>query len=194
MSQFRRGSLGSVATPKRNRRRNRGATWLALVSVISCLVVGIGLYHQLSVGSGYGPWQDRVSILIRQIGFGQVLDRVDNWVYTRHAPCNSAPALHAPHVFCGASAADPNQEHAGLPTLSHNGIGSRRAAVPMIVNGSGGTYMVVYTVVVQPDRLHQSVSPHCAAPIGSVTAHLAAGTTHRIPLLQGRSRPNSRPA
>jgi hypothetical protein len=126
-----------------------------MVSVISCLVVGIGLYHQLSVGSGYGPWQDRVSIMIRQIGFGRVLDRVENWVCTRHAPCNSAPGLHTLHVLCGASPADPNQGYGCLPTSSHDAIGSRREAVPMIVNGSDGTYLVVYTALVQPDRLHQ---------------------------------------
>ena len=146
-----------MTTPKRNRRRNRGATWLAVVSVISCLVVGIGLYHELSVGSGYAPWQDRVSILIREIGFGRVLDRVENWVYTRHTPSNSAPGLHTLNVLGGASPADPSQGHAGLPTLSHNAIGSRWEAVPMIVNGSDGTYLVVYTSLVQPDRLHQSV-------------------------------------
>jgi len=78
---------------------------LAVVSVISCLVVGIGLYHELSVGSGYAPWQDRVSILIREIGFGRVLDRVENWVYTRHTPSNSAPGLHTLNVLGGASPA-----------------------------------------------------------------------------------------
>jgi hypothetical protein len=130
---------------------------LAVVSVISCLVVGIGLYHELSVGSGYAPWQDRVSILIREIGFGRVLDRVENWVYTRHTPSNSAPGLHTLNVLGGASPADPSQGHARLPTLSHNAIGSRWEAVPMIVNGSDGTYLVVYTSLVQPDRLHQSV-------------------------------------
>jgi hypothetical protein len=107
---------------------------LAVVSVISCLVVGIGLYHELSVGSGYAPWQDRVSILIREIGFGRVLDRVENWVYTRHTPSNSAPGLHTLNVLGGASPADASQGHARLPTLSHNAIGSRWEAVPMTVN------------------------------------------------------------
>ena len=63
MSQVRRASLVSVTTPKRNRRRNRGATWLTVVSVISCVAVAVGLYYQLSAESGYGPWQDRGSTL-----------------------------------------------------------------------------------------------------------------------------------
>ena len=93
-------------TPKKNRRLNRGATWLTVVSVISCLAVGIGLYHQMSVESGYGPWQDRVSTLVHQIGFGRVLDRVENWVYARHAPSNTAPDLHTLHVLGDAGPAD----------------------------------------------------------------------------------------
>jgi hypothetical protein len=85
-------------TPKKNRRLNRGATWLTVVSVISCVAVAVGLYYQLSAESGYGPWQDRVSTLVHQIGFGRVLDRVENWVYSRHAP-SAAPELHTLHVL-----------------------------------------------------------------------------------------------
>jgi hypothetical protein len=80
-----------MTPPKKNRRRDRGATWLAIMSVISCLAVGISLYHQMSVESSCAPWEDRVSTLARQIGFGRVLDRVENWSTRVMPPATSRP-------------------------------------------------------------------------------------------------------
>jgi hypothetical protein len=60
---------------------------VCLVSAISAAVY----QDQVLGGPGYVSWQHRSSTWVRQVGLGGLLNRYQNWRYTRHAPPDSAP-------------------------------------------------------------------------------------------------------
>lgn len=158
----------------RIRRRpfwERWTTRLA-VSVMVVAVFGGGVYANAESVPGYAPWQDRVSTLVRQIGFGGALDAYENWLYTRHAPPDTSPDVRGLMVT-SAMSASASARYPYLPPLAVTADG--RGWHPVV--RSPGEQPMVYTALLQPDHFHRSVVIAAALIRSSaVKAHLVAGT------------------
>jgi hypothetical protein len=116
--------------------------------------------------------------LVRAVGFGSVLDDLENWIYSVNGPGNTPPDIQ---TLGGALPGRPipgsTAQAYGLPVLSRTpeGTGWRE------LGGTPGTAPPVFTAFVQPDPLHRGVVVAVALMRSSVLrAHLAAGTVERV--------------
>lgn len=159
----------------RGRRRSvRERSTIRLVVIIGVVVAALGLavYGQVYVTPGYASWQDKTSTLLREVGLGPLLDRWENWRYTRQAPPDLPPDLHA--LIPAGAVATPLRAYSGLPALARS---VDNAGWHSIVRTPGAPPLV-YTAFVQPDPLHRSVVVGVGLIRSSaVHAHLMAGTS-----------------
>jgi hypothetical protein len=142
---------------------------VCLVSAISAAVY----QDQVLGGPGYVSWQHRSSTWVRQVGLGGLLNRYQNWRYTRHAPPDSAPDARLFPTADKGAAHSVSIPGSALPPLAHTADGAGWHAVIR----SPGAPAAAYTAVLQPDPAHRSVIAAVVLVRSSlVRAHLMAGT------------------
>lgn len=168
----------------RSPRRRRWSRVAVIALVLACLTVGTSYTRALTY-PGSASWQTRSVEWVRDHGGSPLVNAVENWYYTRHAPGNGPPdpaALPswAPHgaavpaaasvlVSAGAGPA-AIAPVAGAAPLSGEGIW-----VPGRVDAAGTP--ASYTTYFRPDPAHASIVAAAAWMRSSDTAaHLVAGT------------------
>jgi hypothetical protein len=147
--------------------------WAAALLIAGTAAVGAVAFVQLSGGRGYATWQDRSSTALRAVGLGPVLDRFENWLYTRSGPPDTAVDPGSILAGTNGNAAPTTLPRPHLPPLSHtadNGGWHPVTRVP-------GQPPLVYTAVVQPDPAHRGVVVGVALIAAAATqSHLMGGT------------------
>ena len=164
---------GRPPRPTRERRRHHRVRRL----IVGLLLVGLGLstasYVRALTYPGNATWQQRSVSWVRDHGGSPIVNRAENWYYTRNAP-STAPPNPAALPTTAAPAATPAGGPHPLPAVS--GLPGEGAWVPGRA-GTGGQ-PVAYTTYVQPDPAHAGVVAGVAwIRVGATTAHLVAGTT-----------------
>jgi hypothetical protein len=155
----------------------------ALVALVVTTLIMTGFagasYGRALAAPGEASWSVRTVDWLRDVGFGGVIDTIENWYFTRHPPANTPPpesalpdqahraGSHPVHFVVGPY---PLHVVTGRPALRGEGrwIAGRRDAqgVPLI-----------YTSYLRPDPAHASVLAGIAWIRRSGTAaHLVAGT------------------
>jgi hypothetical protein len=157
-----------------HRRRSFWESWTTGIVVMTSLVaiLGGGLYTNIAAAPGYAPWQDKVATVMRQIGFGAMLDAVENWIYTSRVPSDIPPDVRG---LLASAAGTHTSTHAYpyLPPLRVTADGE--GWHPVI--RTAGEQPMVYTALLQPDQRHRSVVVGTALLRSSaVHAHLMPGT------------------
>ena len=155
------------------RRRLIGA-----VVVILLVVPGIS-YAQALTYPGSASWQMRSVEWVRDHGGGSLVDRIENWYFTRHAPTGAAPAAASLPVVRGVAGTPPRSSLgapapvpalAGYPPVAGEGVW-----VPGRLDPAGAASL--YTTFLRPDFGHPSVVAGAAWIRAKDTrAHLVAGT------------------
>jgi len=174
-----------TTSPAPNRRSDPGA-WVRLWRRV--LTIALGLFLVLLVpGVSYvqaltyrrsATWQMRSVEWLRDHGGSPLVDRIENWYYTAHAPTGSAPDPAAlPAVVPGAAATVSRfAPSTHLPVLAgHSPVPGEGAWVAGRPDPAGAP--AVYTSFVRPDPQHPSVVAGVAwIRAGDTRAHLVAGT------------------
>ena len=164
------------------RRRYLRLKIVALVVAVLMIVPGVS-YAQAMTAPGYASWQDRSVGWVRDNGGAPLVNAIENWWYTRHAPSDAAPPAAAlpqlnsrsPVVAPGggvpaASAPRAIAPLAGVAPLPGEGVWS------VDVTGTGGQ-PVVESTYLRPDSAHASVLAGVVwVPAGATSAHLVPGT------------------
>jgi len=159
---------------RRRRRRTRRRTLRVLAAVVLVgLCLSTASYVRALTYPGQATWQQRSISWLRDHGGSPIVNRTENWYYTRHAPATSPPDLAGLPAAAGAVAAPAGGPHP-LPAVS--GLPGEGAWVPGRT-GRGGQ-PAAYTSFFQPDPAHASVVAGAAwIRAGATTAHLVTGTT-----------------
>jgi len=159
---------------RRGRRRTRRRTLRVLAAVVLIrLCLSTASYVRALTYPGQATWQQRSISWLRDHGGSPLVNRTENWYYTRHAPATSPPDLAGLPAAAGAVAAPVGGPHP-LPAVS--GLPGEGAWVPGRT-GPGGQ-PAAYTTFFQPDPAHASVVAGAVwIRAGATTAHLVAGTT-----------------
>jgi Phosphodiester glycosidase len=175
-------SPSSGPAPRGNdQARLRRTARIAVGVVLAAGLVWAALHEQVSASPGYNTWQDKTSLLLRDAGFGGLLDRVGNLGLSHGAPPDTAPDPHS-LTLGAARAAGPGQSlaayraaYAGLPPLAKTA--DNAGWHPVIRRPD--TSPAVYTALIQPDPAHRSVVAGAAIlRADAIAAHLVAGTAH----------------
>ena len=172
------------AAPRPPARRRARRPWLrrtvaALVTVV--LVSTFVSYVGALIAPGQADWQDRSVGWVRDHGGNGIVNRIENWWYSRHAPAGGAP--------------DP----AALPSWSTRDTSAAGSTPPAVTSVPGvpplqgvGRWVAgrtdrsgapaLWTTFVRPDSAHTSVVAAIAwAPRGSTVAHFSSGTVEPVP-------------
>lgn len=185
-----------VGRARKDTRRRRRPRWpfVALLLAVLMVVPGVS-YGQALTYPGNASWQERSVEWVRDNGGAGLVNTVENWYYTRHAPPNSAPAAAALPAWTGtqARAATGSRTTTGAPA-------SAPAATPKVttptrvpalagatalpgegvwkVERTGSTGApVLYSTILRPDPAYASVVAAAAwIPVDATAAHLVAGT------------------
>ena len=139
-------------------------------------MIPAGSYAQALTYPGSATFADRSVGWLRDNGANDLVNAIENWYYTIHAPSAEAPPPETmPHAH-----AVPMRENAMLPVLkTHKIPGSTLLNegkwVPGRVGSSGKP--AIYTSFIRPDESHPSVIAGIALiRQASSSAHLVAGT------------------
>ena len=163
--------------PRQRRSRRRRTRRRTLRVLAGILLIGLCLstasYVRALTYPGQATWQQRSVSWLRDHGGSPIVNRAENWYYTRHAPATSPPDPASLPTTMATTATPMGGPH-GLPALS--GLPGEGAWVPGRT-GRGGQ-PAAYTTFFQPDPAHASVVAGAAwIRAGATTAHLVAGTT-----------------
>jgi hypothetical protein len=123
--------------------------------VLALLVTGWSYGHALTY-PGNAPWADRTVSWVRDHGGSAVVNRAEQWFYTRHQPARTPPsAVQLPGMAAPLAKSAPPVVHAptttttiGLPAPTGDWQPS-----PRTVHG----VPVMYTTTFRPDATHQGV-------------------------------------
>ncbi|RMB61958.1 hypothetical protein [Tessaracoccus antarcticus] len=172
------GDMQHNAPPRRRVRRLR---IVALVVALLLIAPGIS-YTQALTAPGYASWSERSVGWVRDNGGAGMVDAIENWWYTRHAPSNATPLT--------ATLPGPPRVQQGNPTVAPRvpappSIAPLAGAAPLEgeglwsvdVMGRAGV-PVLYSTFLRPDPSHASVVAGAVwVPAGATAAHLVAGTS-----------------
>ncbi|HEX5533196.1 MAG TPA: hypothetical protein VFX33_05595 [Actinomycetales bacterium] len=168
------------------RRRLRLLTTLTLVGLL--LAVPGFSYARAMVYPGNASWQERSVEWVREHGGNGLVNRIENWYYSRNAPKGSAPSPAAlpsvPSTTGSALLAAPARPSSAaavaapvrLPPVPH---ATRLPGEGTWVAGRVGTdgRPVLYRAWFRPDLTHPSVVAGVGwIRRGTTVAHLVAGT------------------
>lgn len=164
-----------VAPTPRRGRTPRPGRWhrvrrVLAVAMVSFLLVTTVSYVRALTYPGNATFLSRSAGWVRDHGGDPLVNILENWYYTRHAPSTNPPPLSslppAP-ATTGGNGPVTLPGSAGLP-----GEGRWAAGRP---NAQGQP--AAYTTFIQPDPAHASVVAGVAwIRAGATTAHLVAGT------------------
>ncbi|WP_417235194.1 hypothetical protein [Arthrobacter sp.] len=176
--------LQSEPLPPPRRRRRHRLRLIALLLALLMVVPGIS-YAQALTYPGNASWADRSVGWVRDNGGAGIVNAVENWYYTLHAPSTGAPEASSLPSWA-APGRSPGQARgtdthpAGMPTA----IPPLAGATPLPSEGQWITARrgkngapALYTTILRPDVAHPSVVAAAAMmPAGQTSAHLVAGT------------------
>jgi hypothetical protein len=164
-------------------RPSRRPGWLrqtvaALVAL--ALTTALVSYAGALTAPGQADWQDRSVGWVRDHGGNGLVNRIENWWYSRHAPAGGVPNPGVLPTWTTGGTGSAGQSPAplglvpGVPPFA--GVGhwvagrSDRSGEPAL-----------WTTLVRPDRAHTSVVAAVAwAPRSSTVAHLVPGTMEPV--------------
>ncbi|MCY7400451.1 MAG: hypothetical protein LH477_05740 [Nocardioides sp.] len=128
---------------------------------------------------GSASWQERTVEWVRENGAATVVNTVENWVYTRHAPSAGSPDAATVPAWLRATPvrarADQTAPAPVAPLAMASSLPGEGIWVPgrRATNGTPATY----TTVIRPDRAYPSVLVGAAwIRASDTTAHLVPGT------------------
>ncbi|SDD77919.1 hypothetical protein SAMN05216410_0150 [Sanguibacter gelidistatuariae] len=172
--------------PRRKTRSPRRRRWTRVVVAILVLVfLAVGTsYARALTYPGSATWQERSVEWVRDHGGNSVVNSIENWYYTRHAPTNASPSAAALPAWAQGSRLSVVASH---PSAAGGGPAAIRALPGATALAGEGTWVsgrvdaagspAVYTTIFQPDPAHASVVAAAAWMRSSdTTAHLVAGT------------------
>ncbi|MDJ0319936.1 phosphodiester glycosidase family protein [Pseudarthrobacter sp. PS3-L1] len=161
-----------TSRPRKTHRVRR----IILIVSLSLSLVPLSSYAQALTYPGNASFADRTVGWLRDNGASGVVNTIENWYYTHHAPSAQAPPPDAiPKAGAAPIVIDPT-----LPNLRAN-----TAPTPTLPNegqwipgpASSNAQPALYTSFVQPDTNYPSVIAGIALIRQSqTTAHLVAGT------------------
>ena len=162
-------------TPPANRRRLTVRRLIAFVVVLLVLLTG-GSYVRALTYPGSAPFQVRSVEWVRDHGGNGLVDRIENWYYSSHAPRGSAPDPAALPAAPAAGVRAAVRAPAALPLLAgHTPVRAEGAWVAGRRDPAG--LPAIYTTFVRPDPAHPSVVAGVAwIRAGDTRAHLVPGT------------------
>ncbi|WP_326836432.1 hypothetical protein VSH64_16215 [Amycolatopsis rhabdoformis] len=136
------------AKPK-NRRRH----WIVLFAVAALLGYPVGTYTYALTYPGDASLSVRTVDWLREIGFGGVVNAVENWWFTRHPPSSAQPgAADLPSLDgLGTGSAGPRPQNLAVGPTAASGAGE------WVPGARSGGRIAEYTTFVQPDPAHASV-------------------------------------
>ncbi|MEO7586613.1 MAG: hypothetical protein ABIS84_01145, partial [Arachnia sp.] len=149
-----------VRITRRRRRRLLRLKLVALVVVILMIVPGIS-YAQAMTAPGYASWSERSVGWVRDNGGAPLVNAIENWWYTRHAPSNAAPDAAAlpgqqPRGQVGPTTAPPVAPPPAIAPLT--GAAPLPGEGVWRVGAAGKTGApAMYTTFLRPDPAHASV-------------------------------------
>jgi hypothetical protein len=170
--------MSSLERPTSRRR-----TVLVALVLLALLTVPAVSYTRALTYPGSAPWSSRSVDWLRAHGGSPLVNMVENWYYTRHAPPMTRPDPGSLPAAPGASAAAP-----ALPARRSFTV---PRAVPALVGSAPlpgeGRWVarrttatgvpVLYTTFLRPDPRHAGLVAGAAwVRAGATTAHLVAGT------------------
>jgi len=169
----RRRALPPGRPRQRRRTRHRRLRVLAAVVLIG-LCLPTGSYVRALTYPGHATWQQRSISWLRDHGGSPLVNRAENWYYTRHAPSPSPPDLAGQPARYRGKRGDPGGRPAPAACPVRSARRRRLGARPHRFRRSTGR--VHHVLSTQP--AHASVVAGAAwIRAGATTAHLVAGTT-----------------
>jgi hypothetical protein len=135
-------------------------------------------YSRALAAPGGGSWQERTVEWVRDNGGAPVVDWMENWYYSRHAPSTAGPdPASLPRATTTTAAVRPDD--AGPPTVpplaGARPVAGEGAWIPGRADAAGTP--ATYTTFLRPDATHPSVVVGAAWMRTADTAlHLVAGT------------------
>lgn len=176
-------SLGRSRLSRRfhTRSRSRGSrrirTAVVVVVITLSLLFPITSYARALNAPGAATWASRTVDWARDHGGAPVINAVENWYYTLHAPPNTAPAAKlVPAEPAGPLVAAPGPRAALPVDPGSTALPGEAAWFPHRMDKGGRPS--IYTGFFRPDPAHQSVIAGAAwIRADSAVAHLVAGTS-----------------
>ena len=156
--------------------RTRRIRRIISVCLLCLLIIPVGSYAQALTYPGNATFVDRSVGWLRDNGANGLVNAVENWYYTIHAPSAGAPSRDTVPTANGV----PIRVNSVLPVLKTNetpgnALVNEGRWVPGRVDSTGKP--AIYTSFIRPDGNHQSVIAGIALIRQSASiAHLVAGT------------------
>jgi hypothetical protein len=164
-----------VETKQGTERRKLSKIKIAMLTLLVLAAYPSVTYVQALTYPGAATVAARTADWMREMGAGPVVNAVENWWYTRHAPANNAPnhdLLPQPQQV--GSVAVGSSGPANLPA-SPNPVAGEGIWVPEARSANGS--VADYTTFIRPDPQHASVIAGVALlDQGLVRTQLIAGT------------------
>ncbi len=183
------GTPPQPSPPNAPKRRRRLWWKIVALTVGLLMVVPVVSYTEALTAPGYASWQDRSVGWIRDNGGAGLVNAIENWWYTVHAPANEAPAAA---VLPGVAQqyGGPAKTHLSAPSGNASTVTPPAPVAPLAgaatipgegkwaVGATGAAGQpVIYTTFLRPDPDHASVVAGVAwIPVGATRAHLVPGT------------------
>lgn len=167
------GGATAVVRSRRRYRSIRTRLGYLLISVILVVMTVVGVsYVRALVAPGYATFADKTSAWLRDHGAGPVVDQIEAWYYTRHAP--SRTPADTGQFAVGVAAAGAAVVLPTLPTPA----GALTAPHWQIASVTPSGTPAVYTSRFEPDPTHPSVVTGAAViSTAATTLHLMLGTS-----------------
>lgn len=160
--------------PLKPRLRRRIIESIAVAFVIFMMVASFSYVRALSA-PGYATFADKTSAWLRDHDAGPIVNRIENWYYTRKAP--STRPLSASQFSTGTAGPSVTLTLPDLPIPV--GASGHPTWEPGRTDATGTP--VAYTSTFEPDLSHPSVVTGVAViSARSADAHLVAGTTQPV--------------
>ena len=165
--------------PSRRRRPSRARRIVAALVAVA-FVMTLTSYVGALLTPGNAGFQDRSVGWVRDHGGNGIVNRIENWWYSKHAPAVAAPDPAAlPTWVPGTSGRTDGAPPAPSRIPGTSPLVGGGAWTPGRPGSTGSP--AVWTTVVGPDAAHASVVAGIAwFPHGATVAHLVPGTTEPV--------------